>query len=197
VLRSSQGDWRKRLEAEQSKAAEAPLEQFCPNCGEPMLASWGTTCGKCKPKLASPKTVMLATCDVAGMLSMTLGWLVVLKSPDEAQRGALIDLVDPVIVLTRGGSPTLAGVRQVEFRDDFMSAGHASIRRPPGFARDAAFTIEDRKTPGPSANGTFVNARKLEPGEVAMLGDGDVVRVGTTELHFKSLWLPPASPQGA
>jgi len=195
--RASQADWRKQIENEQSGFVLAeppePIEQFCPNCGEPMLASWGTTCGKCKPKLAAPKTVMLATADVVGMLSMTLGWMVVIKTPDPSQKSALIDLVDPIVVLTRAGAPASAGVRQIEFRDDFMSAGHAVIRRPQGFAQDAAFTIEDRKTPGPSANGTFVNGRKLTAGEVAMLGDGDIVRVGTTELHFKSLWLPPAS----
>jgi hypothetical protein len=193
--RASQVDWREALAAERSGARAAPVEQPCPSCGEPMLASWGTTCGRCKPRLASPKTIMLATPDdLVGSLSMTLGWLVVRKTPDAAQRGALVDLVDPVLVLSRAGAgPTAeAGARQLEFADDFMSAGHAVLRRPPGLAPDEAFTLEDRKVPGPSANGTFVNGRKLTLGEAATLHDGDIVRVGTTELYFKSLWLPPA-----
>jgi pSer/pThr/pTyr-binding forkhead associated (FHA) protein len=46
--------------------------------------------------------------------------------------------------------------------------------------------------PGPSANGTFVNSHKLAPGEVVDLSEGDIVRVGRTELMFKSLWLSPS-----
>jgi hypothetical protein len=164
-------------------------EHPCPNCGEPMLASWGTTCGRCKPKMASPMTIMLAAGDVAGMTSMTLGWLAVIKTPDAGQLGALIDLTQPVVVLTRAGGGATPGV--VGFNDSFMSSGHAVIRRPASLGQDAAFTIEDRKTPSPSVNGTFVNSRRLGAGEVANLCDGDVVRVGSTELVFRSLWLPP------
>jgi pSer/pThr/pTyr-binding forkhead associated (FHA) protein len=40
-------------------------------------------------------------------------------------------------------------------------------------------------------NGTFVNSHKLTPGEVIRLADGDVLKVGATEMLFKSLWLPP------
>jgi pSer/pThr/pTyr-binding forkhead associated (FHA) protein len=77
----------------------------------------------------------------------------------------------------------------VEFADTFMSSGHAVLSRPQGGRRDEAFEIRDRES-APSANGTFVNSRRLVPGEVMRLGDGDVVKVGATELVFRSLWLP-------
>jgi len=32
----------------------------CPNCGEPMLPGWGTTCGKCRPTLVAAKTMFLS-----------------------------------------------------------------------------------------------------------------------------------------
>ena len=171
-----------------------PVEQACPNCGEPMLAGWGATCGKCKPNLAYPKTVILASADVAGVLPLALGWLVVVRSPGTDLRGTLIELDQPVVVLTRADSAALEGAKMVSIDDGFMSAAHATLRRPAHVTADAAFTIQDRQSPGPSANGTFVNSRKLGPGEVAKLGDGDVVRVGATELKFKSLYLPPAMP---
>jgi pSer/pThr/pTyr-binding forkhead associated (FHA) protein len=73
-----------------------------------------------------------------------------------------------------------------------MSSGHAVLQRPGTGERTDAFTIHDRDNPGPSANGTFVNSRKLGPGEVVRLSDGDFVKLGATEMLFKALWLPPS-----
>jgi FHA domain len=170
------------------------VEQACPNCGEPMLAAWGATCGRCKPGLSYSKTVILASVDVAGMLPLALGWLVVLRSPKPALRGTLFDLSQPATILTRSDAAAVDGARVISLDDGFMSASHATIRRPARVTSDAGFTIEDRKAPGPSANGTFVNSRKLAPGETARLGDGDLIRLGATELKFKSLFLPAAMP---
>jgi hypothetical protein len=171
-------------------------ELACPNCGEPMLAGWGTTCGKCRPNLVSPKTMFLAPGQVAlpaqAPGGMTLGWLVVLSTNDEAQRGQLIELDKPTLILSRADAAP-AGDGVVKFEDSFMSSGHAVLRRPQTGERTDAFTIRDRDNPGPSVNGTFVNSRKLGPGEVVRLGDGDIVKVGTAELLFKSLWLPPVA----
>jgi pSer/pThr/pTyr-binding forkhead associated (FHA) protein len=123
---------------------------------------------------------------------MTLGWLVVLSTNDEAQRGQLIELDKPTLILSRADAAP-AGDGVVKFEDSFMSSGHAVLRRPQTGERTDAFTIRDRDNPGPSVNGTFVNSRKLGPGEVVRLGDGDIVKVGTAELLFKSLWLPPVA----
>ncbi|HVT08998.1 MAG TPA: FHA domain-containing protein, partial [Polyangia bacterium] len=177
-------------------SAVTPREVPCPNCGEPMLSGWGTTCGRCRPNLVAPKTLFLAPGQMAAAPSqvlsaegMTLGWLVVVASVDTGRRGALVELTYRRSILSRAGTmpPGTPGV--VEFADTFMSSGHAIVTRPQTGNRNEAFEIRDRES-APSANGTFVNSRRLVAGEVMRLGDGDVVKVGATELVFRSLWLP-------
>ena len=175
-------------------------EQPCPNCGQPMLASWGATCGNCRPRMASPKTMFMSAVDAQGMLpqpGISLGWFVVLSSLDPHHTGALIELATPVTVLSRGGQENTSMETWIDFNDKFISNGHALVYRPKQAAQDQAFTIRDREVPGPSANGTFVNSHKLGPGEVVELSEGDVVRVGRTELMFKSLWLSPSGKGGS
>jgi hypothetical protein len=169
-------------------------EQACPNCGQPMLAAWGSTCGNCRPRMASPKTMFMSTVDARGMVpvpGMSLGWFVVISSLDPHHNGALLELTTPVTILSRGAQENTAHETWYEFNDKFISNGHAVIHRPKELSPDEAFTIRDREVPAPSANGTFVNSHKLAPGEVVELSEGDIVRVGRTELMFKSLWLSP------
>jgi hypothetical protein len=162
-----------------------------------MLPGWGTTCGRCRPNLVAPKTMFLAREQIALPAQtgggMTLGWLVVIRSVDEEKRAAMVDLDRDVVVLSRAGAAPSGPARVVQFKDNFMSSAHAMIGRPGTGNRTDAFTIRDRENPGPSINGTFVNAQKIRPGEVVRLADGDVITVGTTELLFKSLWLPPVA----
>jgi len=178
----------------------AQVEQPCPNCGEPMLPGWGTTCGKCRPNLVAAKTMFLSADQVAlpsqAAGSMTLGWLAVIRSPEESKVATLIELDRDRIVLSRAGAAPSGSIRVVQFDDSFMSSAHALIGRPASGDRNDAFTIRDRDNPGPSANGTFVNGQKLAPNETVRLADGDVVKVGSTELLFKSLWLPPVAARG-
>jgi hypothetical protein len=182
--------------ARDSERAAAAVEIPCPSCGEPMLAGWGTTCGKCRPNLVSPKTIFPgASPSALGSLmskpgGMTLGWLVVLRSIDRERPGQLYELEGETNVLTRAGGAPAGATAVISFSDTFISNAHAVVRRPVNSDRTGAFTIQDRVDPGPSANGTFVNAHKLAPGEVARLSDGDVIKLGATELLFKSLWLP-------
>jgi hypothetical protein len=174
-------------------AAEA-VEQFCPNCGEPMLVGWGSSCGSCRPALSAPKTLHLSAEQAKGLIrapGVSLGWFVVVHSPDQGRRGTLIELTAPVSVLSRDARRAGPDEEWFHIQDEFMSGGHAIVHRPIGTAFGEAFTVRDREQPGPSYNGTFVNAHKLGPGEIVQLSDGDVVRLGTTELIFKSLWLPP------
>jgi FHA domain len=181
---------------------EAGAEMACPNCGEPMLAGWGTTCGKCRPTMVAPKTLFMSASDLAfpgasGVTTaaggMVLGWLVVLRSVDKARAGLLFDLEGDEVVLSRLGAFASVGARVVELDDVYMSGGHSVLRRPRTRAKTDAFTLRDRWDPGPSANGTFVNSNKLGAGEEMRLADGDIIKVGATELLFKSLWLPPPS----
>jgi FHA domain len=175
----------------------AQVEIPCPNCGEPMLPGWGTTCGKCRPNLVSPKTMFLSEEQVAlpahAAGSMTLGWLVVIRSADEQKRATLVELDRDRVVLSRAGAAPTGSVRVVQFDDSYMSSAHAVIGRPPTGDSSDAFTIRDRDNPAPSVNGTFVNSQKLGPGELVRLADGDVIKVGATEMLFRSLWLPPVA----
>lgn len=184
---------RQRQQAGAEPGPQEPVEETCRTCGEPLLVEWGGVCPNCKPKIASPKTLFAARSDLFGATSVTLGWLVVLRTPDQPQQATLLDLDQSQNVITRAGAPALPGARMYAFNDEYMSVANATIRRPFGGDQNAAFTLEDRRTPGPSANGTWLNARRLGAAEVAQLGDGDVIRVGTTEFLFKSLWLPPGA----
>ena len=122
---------------------------------------------------------------------MVLGWLVVLQSR-RGGRGQLIELSELATVLSREDGPPSPGVRWYAFDDSYMSSGHATVRRPRIGKQDSPFVIEERRgSAGPSSNGVFVNARRVDPGKARELSDGDVIRLGTTELQFKSLWLPP------
>jgi hypothetical protein len=173
----------------------APVETACPSCGAPMLAGWGTTCGKCRPAFVAPKTLFFSANDVVlpahAATGMTLGWLVVVRTDDQSQQGALLDLDRPIVVLSRTGAPPVGADKVVQFPDNFMSSGHAVLRSPQTGENTDPFTISDRANPSPSVNGTFVNSHRLDAGEILRLSDGDTIRVGNTELLFKSLWLPP------
>lgn len=171
------------------------LERTCPHCGALMLAGWGSTCGKCRPTLVAPKTLFFAASDLSLPTrpgpALTLGWLVVVRTTDEQQQGRLLELDRPTVALSRAGVPPLGADKVLQFGDNLMSSGHATIRGPSSPERTGAFTVADRENPSPSANGTFVNAHRLAPGEVLPLSDGDMLKVGATELLFKTLWLPP------
>jgi hypothetical protein len=183
-----------RAAAVPTPAPETANEIACPNCGEPMLAGWGTTCGKCRPTMVAPKTMFGGeSASLLGASGMVLGWLVVLRSSDKDAAGQLFELERDTVVLSRTGAYAAAGVGLCEIADEYMSGGHSVLRRPRTSAKTDAFTLRDRWDPGPSANGTFVNSRKLAPNEEMRLADGDIIKVGATELLFKSLWLPPGS----
>jgi len=174
-------------------------ELSCPNCGQPMLSAWGSTCGNCRPRMASPKTMFMSAVDGKGQVpspGISLGWFVILSSLDGQRTGTLIDLTTPVTILSRGAQENTSLETWIDFNDKFVSSGHALVHRPRRDQQDEAFTIRDREVPGPSANGTFVNSHKLGPGEVVELSEGDIVRVGRSELVFKSLWLSPSGSGG-
>ncbi|HEY0709932.1 MAG TPA: FHA domain-containing protein [Polyangia bacterium] len=182
--------WRRRDEG--GLVEQAPVEQqICPTCKAPMLVEWGPTCPRCRPKMAVAKTVALTAADLRASTGLVLGWLVVLDSPDKVWRGKLIELDQAVTILSRSQRPPVAGTRCIVFEDGYMSTAHATIRRPFAAGRESAFVITDRKDPGPSSNGVFVNAIRLPNTESRELADGDIVRLGTTELIFRSLYLPP------
>jgi hypothetical protein len=174
------------------------VEHFCPNCGQPMLAAWGSSCGNCRPGMSAPKTMYLPLTEIQGLApapGLCLGWFVCLQSPDEKLRGTLLALTAPVTVLSRGILSKATNEEWFDINDECVSGGHAVIHRPRQSDRSDSFTIRDRQNPGPSVNGTFVNSHKLANDESIQLSEGDIVRVGSTEMIFKSLWLPPGEPR--
>src|SRR5947209_7611806 len=87
-------------------AAPTPHEIACPNCGEPMLSGWGTTCGRCHPNLVMPKTLFLAPGQMVASPSraeegLSLGWLVVVGTLDSQRQGSLIELNHASSILSR------------------------------------------------------------------------------------------------
>jgi hypothetical protein len=175
------------LAAMPSRPRAAFAEAHCPQCGQPMLRGWGATCGLCHPPVGHARDEDRIAAARPGQRSLTLAWLVVLDSPDGALEGAVLPIDQGVVVLTRQGA--VAGVPgEIALRDDYLSAGHALIKNAPA-GSELQFTLEDRPS-SPSANGTFLNGRRLGVGEVAPLCDGDEVRVGSTELVFRNLFVP-------
>jgi hypothetical protein len=169
----------------------APEELECPTCGEPMLREWGTNCPRCKPRLAMSRTVAHTGAIPIVDTGLTLGWLVVLQSPDRERCGGLIELEEPLTILSRSACSATPGVRCHVFEDEFMSSRHATVRRPSASSsRDAAFVLEERREPA-TPNGVYVNSQRIPTTGPYELSDGDIVRLGGTELQFKSLWLPP------
>jgi hypothetical protein len=152
-----------------------------------MLEAWGSTCGRCRPKTVLPKSPTLIASDEP---SLELAWLVVLSSSDEDRVGELYPLDQDTLILSRQAAnapPHSPG--QLAFADDFMSSGHSTLKKN----QNGRWSIEDRSAPSPSANGTFVNSHQVAPGEAFQLCDGDIVRLGTTELFFRALHLPGAN----
>jgi FHA domain len=142
--------------------------------------------------LVAPKTLFMSPGLVASPQAdkgLTLGWLVVISSSDLQRQGALVEIDQGRTILSRTNSLPAGTPGVVEFTDTFMSSGHAVLSRPSTGDRNDAFMIRDRES-APSGNGTFVNSRRLSGGENVRLADGDVIKVGTTEMVFRSLWLP-------
>jgi hypothetical protein len=161
-------------------------DENCPQCGQPMLRCWGGTCGTCRGPLGHARRSDLIEAARRGLPSLTLAWVAIVASADDIREGQELPVDYPVTVLTRDGA--VAGLPgEIALRDDFLSAGHALIKRA---GNDGSFTLEDRRDPGPSANGTFLNGRRLAPTEVAALCDGDEIRVGSSELVFRTLFVP-------
>jgi hypothetical protein len=115
-----------------------------------------------------------------------LGFLIVLSSPDPTRRGAVIELTEPLLVLSRAsaGAGSALSCARLEFADGFMSRDHALLRARP------SFSIEERKRPSAARNGTLRNGRRLLPGQPTPLCDGDRLRLGETELVFRAIVLP-------
>lgn len=113
------------------------------------------------------KTVAINLADLhRGTFQPVVGWVVILSGE---LRGRDFRLVD--------GKNTMgtAADCDVVLTDPYLSSKHAVIRHENG-----TFTVSDLD----STNGTFVNDRRISRMDII---DNDKVRLGRTELKFKSL----------
>jgi pSer/pThr/pTyr-binding forkhead associated (FHA) protein len=150
---------------------------YCPECGfqNPESANYCSKCGALLTKDEPVETTMQFTPDEEGELDSAQG-------PEDA------GIKGPALVVRSGGGragetfvpeterTTIGRSPDCEiFLDDVtVSRKHALLVRTP-----EGFRIEDQG----SLNGTFLNRRRIETGE---LSDGDEVQVGKYRLTFRS-----------
>jgi hypothetical protein len=146
---------------------------YCPECGfqNPEAANYCSKCGALLVKDESVETTMTYVPD---------------EAEDESTTLEEMGVKGPALVVRSGGGRTgetfaLEGERTLIgrspdceiFLDDVtVSRKHAVVHR-----REDAFVIEDLG----SLNGTFVNKRRIESGE---LDDNDEVQIGKYRLTF-------------
>lgn len=144
-------------------------KHWCIQCAQQLDKTWDR-CPYCtggQPVAAASHKTQAIMLDAAGHGNglQLCGWLVPLKG---AQRGELYTL-DPITSV--GTDPTCT----VVLTDSYMSSRHCEIR-----AEGGSWVLRDLK----STNGTYVNNRRVEKHELV---DNDFVRLGQSELKFKSL----------
>lgn len=142
--------------------------EICPSCGLEVVTESGrpSRCPRCESPVGDggPESDALLSLEFDG----------------EA-RGASSSYPVPEGVSTIGRrSARSTATVQIAVADGFMSKVHCRVtaqRRGDG-------SVEAALSDAGSANGTYLNGRSLLPAEEAPLHDGDVVRMGNTELRI-------------
>ncbi len=177
-------------------ASSGAVDQPCPNCGQPMLAGVGIdlwklssgnlrsqdaqpVCGGCAGRVpnSGAQLGLAGGCAIARRKANRLAHPVGRSQPRCSAAGFAMPSPDE---------------EWFDFADEFMSCWTCHSQSPSRQRPQAGICHSRPRGSRPSANGTFVDSHKLGPGEVVKLSEGDIVRVGTTEMVFKSLWLPPS-----
>ena len=118
---------------------------------------------------AAPAKKLEDTYEEEGTMVRTVGHRLI-----RLHGGVKVGTEMPVInTVTIGRDPTCA----LSLADSELSGQHAEVR----VDGSGAFVIDKGST-----NGTTVNGDKLTPGVPHFLHDGDMIRLGTTELQYKS-----------
>lgn len=179
------------------------VQRVCPECGKPMQTTW-RICPYCEEvkapgPAAAPGAVFIPPPvsqqfpgTAAGMgarggerstlvrareekktirrrdreAGLTLGWLVVKKGPGI---GKEYKITEEITTIGRETS------NEIVLNDEEVSRQHARLRVEKG-----KFILYDLG----SANGTYVNGEEIQK---AVLDDGDTIRLGSTELTFKTV----------
>ena len=174
----------------EEEAGEAPA---CHGCGEEVDASWGVCpyCGTSlsggqapqagppipnapapggapsMPQQMANKTMAVNIDALTGPKRQVVGWLVVMKG---VQKGTDFRLYDG-----KNGLGAAAD-NDIVITDEYLSSRHASIRY-----EDGTYTFIDND----STNGSYLNEKKVSKEELI---DNDTIRLGRTEMRFKSLY---------
>lgn len=141
--------------------------EICPSCGLEVVTESGRP-SRC-PRCESPVGDGRAESDA----------LLSLEFDGEAQGASSYPLPEGVSTIGRRSARSTATV-QIAVTDGFMSKVHCRVtaqRRGDG-------SVEAALSDAGSANGTYLNGRSLLPAEEAPLHDGDIVRMGNTELRI-------------
>lgn len=141
--------------------------EICPSCGLEVVTESGRP-SRC-PRCESPVGDGRAESDA----------LLSLEFDGEAQGASSYPLPEGVSTIGRRSARSTATV-QIAVTDGFMSKVHCRVTaqcRGDG-------SVEAALSDAGSANGTYLNGRSLLPAEEAPLHDGDIVRMGNTELRI-------------
>lgn len=120
---------------------------------------------------------------VPGRVSVKSRTLVLTTTPSEETHSQTFSCDQPFMVVGKknNAGPLRRPDVEVVSQDPYMSKKHFLIRK----MSDKDFAIEDYN----STNGTWLNGKKLDPGESLYLEAGDKVKAGHTEfvISFKNL----------
>lgn len=141
--------------------------EICPSCGLEVVTESGrpSLCPRCESPVGDGRAESDA--------------LLSLEFDGEAQGASSYPLPEGVSTIGRRSARSTATV-QIAVADGFMSKVHCRVtaqRRGDG-------SVEAALSDAGSANGTYLNGRSLLPAEEAPLHDGDIVRMGNTELRI-------------
>lgn len=141
--------------------------EICPSCGLEVVTESGrpSRCPRCESPVGDggPESDALLSLEFDGGV----------------QGVSSYPLPEGVSTIGRRSARSTATV-QIAVADGFMSKVHCRVtaqRRGDG-------SVEAALSDAGSANGTYLNGRSLLPAEEAPLHDGDVVRMGNTELRI-------------
>lgn len=141
--------------------------EICPSCGLEVVTESGrpSWCPRCESPVGDgrPESDALLSLEFDGGVHGVSSY----------------SLPEGVSTIGRRSARSTATV-QIAVTDGFMSKVHCRVtaqRRGDG-------SVEAALSDAASANGTYLNGRSLLPPEEAPLHDGDIVRMGNTELRI-------------
>jgi serine/threonine protein phosphatase PrpC len=120
-----------------------------------------------RPRMDAPRTAVFDLSAVSAASGPILGWLTFLEGD---LQGDVIQLESTIVI---GADPHC----RIHLDDGYVSSRHVEVFRD----EKRGFVLRDLN----STNGTHVNNAKVDRGAEVNLVDGDIIKIGTTEVVFK------------